>query len=162
MQIGRRRFLRGVGLTGALVRVGLPPLAAMFNFNGTAYAAPNKKLGGAPIESRFLIWFNGNGIPERYWIPTETGPNYELTSCLSPLARFRNDTHVITGLDNPAAAVGSGGTHPASMSGLMTCQPYTGRGAGGPSIDQRMVLLVQPQSALLWLNAEAAKTHSRL
>ena len=49
-----------MGFGGSLVRVGLPPLAAMFNGNGTAYAA-----GKAPaaIESRFLLWFNGNGIP---------------------------------------------------------------------------------------------------
>ena len=40
MNVSRRRFLRGVSLTtGALIRVGLPPLAAMFNSNGTAYAA---------------------------------------------------------------------------------------------------------------------------
>ena len=40
MPFSRRRFLRGIGMTGAAVRVGLPPLATMFNFNGTAYAAP--------------------------------------------------------------------------------------------------------------------------
>jgi len=49
----------------------------MFNFNGTAYAAPAKK-GDEAIESRFMIWWNGNGIPERYWIPETTGPAYEL------------------------------------------------------------------------------------
>ena len=40
MALSRRKFLRGVSLTGAMVRVGLPPLVAMFNSNGTAYAAP--------------------------------------------------------------------------------------------------------------------------
>ena len=39
MKLSRRTFLRGVSLTGAVARVGLPPLAAMFNSNGTAYAA---------------------------------------------------------------------------------------------------------------------------
>lgn len=39
MQLSRRKFLKGVSLTGAMVRVGLPPLAAMFNSSGTAYAA---------------------------------------------------------------------------------------------------------------------------
>ena len=43
MKLDRRKFLRGISASGALVRVGLPPLAAMFNFNGTAYAAPAKK-----------------------------------------------------------------------------------------------------------------------
>jgi hypothetical protein len=30
-------------MTGAAVQVGLPPLAAMFNMNGTAYAAEPAK-----------------------------------------------------------------------------------------------------------------------
>ena len=39
MLLSRRTFLRGMSMTGAAVQVGLPPLAAMFNTNGTAYAA---------------------------------------------------------------------------------------------------------------------------
>src|SRR5213592_183471 len=137
--ISRRTFLKGMGLTGAIVGVGLPSLEAMFNVNGTAYAA--ETIGGrvleSPIESRFLLWFNGNGIPERYWIPTETGPGYTLTPCLAPLAPFRNDIHVITGLDNAAARLpGPGNGHHNSMSALVSGTPFSGRGAGGPSIDQ--------------------------
>src|SRR5229473_2587203 len=105
MPLSRRRFLRGISLTGAVVRVGLPPLAAMFNSSGTAYAAAGKNPGGGPIETRFLVWFNGNGIPERYWIPAETGADYRLTPCLSPMAPFRNNIHVISGLDNQAAGL---------------------------------------------------------
>src|SRR5262245_27589723 len=99
--LSRRTFLRGMGASGAMVWVGTPPLEAMFNDSGTAYAA----VGGVrkPLESRFLLWFNGNGIPEKYWIPAETGSDYTLTPCLAPLAPFRRDVHVITGLDNPAA-----------------------------------------------------------
>ena len=112
----------------------------MFNSAGTAYAAEETvagKLKEAPIESRFVLWFNGNGIPERYWIPAETGPDYRMTPCLSPLAPFRNDIHLITGVDNYAAGMpGPGNGHHNSMSGLMSCTPFTGRGAGGPSIDQ--------------------------
>jgi hypothetical protein len=104
----------------------------MFNSHGTAYANET-----TPIASRFVLWFNGNGIPERYWIPAETGADYELTPCLSPLARFRNDFQIISGLDNPAARTpGPGNDHHRSMSGLMTGTCFTGRGAGGPSIDQ--------------------------
>ena len=84
MLLNRRRFLKGASATGALIRIGLPPLAAMFNSNGTAYAAADKKKGAEAIESRFLVWFNGNGIPERYWIPADTGGDYELTPCLAP------------------------------------------------------------------------------
>jgi hypothetical protein len=71
MSLSRRRFLRNLSMTGAAIRVGLPPLAAMFNMNGTAYAAAAQT--AQPIQPRFLSWFNGNGIPERYWIPREFG-----------------------------------------------------------------------------------------
>jgi len=137
--LSRRKLLQGFTLTGG-VWVGLPPLVSMFNAAGTAYAAEHTvtgKLAEAPIENRFVLWFNGNGIPERYWIPGETGPGYRLTPCLTPLAPFRNDIHVISGLDNFAAGLpGPGNGHHNSMSGLMTCTRFTGRGAGGASIDQ--------------------------
>ncbi len=134
----RRTFLKGIGLSGAIVRVGLPPLAGMFNGNGSAYAAERTRgKAGAEIESRFILWFNGNGIPERYWIPAETGPDYQITPCLAPLGPFRDDIHIITGLDNPAARKpGPGNDHHRSMSALVSGTSYTGRGAGGPSIDQ--------------------------
>ena len=135
MKLSRRTFLRGVSASGAVLRVGLPPLQAMFNSSGSAYAAPAGVT--APVEPRFLLWFNGNGIPERYWIPTETGADYELTPCLAPLKSFRRDIHVLSGLDNPAARTpGPGNTHHKSMSALVSGTPYTGRGAGGASIDQ--------------------------
>src|SRR6266542_5743984 len=94
-RLSRRVFLKGITLSGAPISVGLPPLVAMFNGNGTVYAAEAATVikKEAPIESRFVIWINGNGIPERYWIPAETGSNYRMTACLSPLAPFRNDIH---------------------------------------------------------------------
>ena len=135
MPLSRRRFLRNMSMTGAAIRVGLPPLAAMFNANGTAYAAT--PAADAAIQPRFVLWFNGNGIPERYWIPTETGAAYELTPCLAPLAAMRDDIHVVSGVDNPNARVTApGNTHHKSMSALVSGTPYTGRGAGGASIDQ--------------------------
>jgi hypothetical protein len=124
-----------MGVTGAAVRVGLPPLAAMFNSNGTAYAAPGKTNTG-PIEKRFVLWFNGNGIPERYWIPAETGRDYELTPCLTPLAPVREYVQVISGIDNVAARLyGQGNGHFSALCGLTTGTAYNGRGATGPSID---------------------------
>jgi hypothetical protein len=137
--VSRRKLLKGFTLTGG-AWIGLPPLVSMFNSTGTAYAAERAatgKVAEAPIESRFVLWFNGNGIPERYWIPAETGSGYNLTPCLAPLAPFRDDIHVISGLDNYAAGMpGPGNGHHNSMSGLMTCTPFTSRGAGGASIDQ--------------------------
>ena len=136
--VSRRKLLKGFTLTGG-AWIGLPPLVSMFNSAGTAYAAERAATGRvaeAPIENRFVLWFNGNGIPERYWIPAETGADYSLTPCLAPLAPFRNDIHVISGLDNFAAGMpGPGNGHHNSMSGLMTCTRFSGRGASGRSRD---------------------------
>src|SRR5579885_823556 len=142
LAVSRRKLLTGAA-KGVAVVIGLPPLEAMFNPNGTLYAEPLPAAAsrlpeaGTPPETRFVIWFNGNGITERYWIPKETGPDYEMTPCLAPLAPFRHDIHVISGLDNPAARMpGPGNDHHRSMSALMTGTSFTGHGAGGPSIDQ--------------------------
>jgi hypothetical protein len=125
----------------------------MFNSTGTAYAAER-----APIENRFVLWFNGNGIPERYWIPAETGADYRITPCLAPLAPFRNDIHVLSGLDNQAAGMpGPGNGHHNSMSGLMCCTPFTGRGAGGPSIDQAIAAKIGGDSRFKSLQVGVAQ-----
>ncbi len=132
--LSRRLLLKGFGAGGALIRLGLPPLEAMFNPNGTAYAA---ETAAGAIPTRFVFWFNGNGIPEKYWVPRETGADYSLPSCLQPLAPHRGDIHVITGLDSPAARLpGPGNSHYPSMSAVVSGRVYTGRGAGGASIDQ--------------------------
>jgi hypothetical protein len=130
--LSRRTFLKGLTLARGAAFLALPPLEAMFDRRGSAYADT-----GAPAETRFVLWFNGNGVPERYWIPTETGPAFALTPCLAPLAPFRGDIHVITGLDNSAAQLpGPGNGHHRSMSALVSGTPFTGRGAGGASIEQ--------------------------
>ena len=140
--LSRRKFLRGIGLGGASIRIGLPALAAMFNESGTAYAA-----GPKPIDTRFVFWFNGNGIPEKYWIPRQTGADFDFTPCLAPLERFRNDVHIVTGLDSPAARLpGPGNSHYPSMSALVSGQVYTGRGAGGTSIDQAIARSIGGES----------------
>jgi hypothetical protein len=131
----------GTSAAGAAVRLMLPTLDAMLDPNGAAYAAEG------PIPTRFLLWFNGNGIPERYWIPAETGPGYRLTPCLSPLAPFRNDFQLISGIDNPAARFSTtGNEHHRAMSGLFSGTAYTGRGAGGATFDQVLAGSIGRQS----------------
>src|SRR5581483_10554104 len=128
--LSRRTLLKGLTLARVPILVGLPPLEM--------FAATGATKGDAePIESRFVFWFNGNGIVEKYWIPEETGRDYTLTPCLAPLAPFKQDIHVITGLDNPAARLpGPGNDHHRAMSALVSGTQFTGRGAGGPSLDQ--------------------------
>jgi hypothetical protein len=131
--LSRRTLLRGAAT--APVALALPPLQAMFNSHGTAYA--DDKAQTASIPTRFVLWFNGNGIPEKYWLPSEVGEQIPLSPCLAPLAADWPYITVLTGLDNPAAGLrGLGNGHTNSMSGLMSGLSYTGRGAGGASIDQ--------------------------
>src|ERR1041385_5775765 len=147
-RVSRRRFLKGLTLAGGAIQVGLPPLVSMFNSTGTAYAAEAATNGvAAPIESSFVLWFNGNGIPERYWIPADTGADFHFSTCLSPLASFRNDIHILSGLDNQAANTsGPGNGHHKAVSGVVSCTPFTGHGAGGPSIDQAVAGKIGQQS----------------
>src|SRR5436305_14321355 len=132
VRTSRRSLLKGITAAGARIAIGLPPLVSMFNSAGTAYAAATNTASAAgpgiekPIESRFVLWFNGNGIPERYWIPSEEGRDYRITPCLSPPAPFRSDVHVLSGLDN-ASSGGPGNGHTNSMTGLMTGARSTGR-----------------------------------
>ena len=134
-RLSRRIFLKGLTAAHAPVIVGVPPLISMFNSAGTAYAAgPVAKKETAPIGKRFVIWFNGNGIPERYWIPSNTGANYDLTPCLTPIGRLKDDVLVLSGLDNTYG--GSG--HPQSLCALMTCSRLSSNGPGFPSMDQTL------------------------
>jgi len=112
------------------VIVGLPPLISMFNSTGTAYAA--ETTGKGAIGKRFVIWFNGNGIPERYWIPSRTGADYDITPCLSPIGRLKDDVLVLSGLDN----MYGGNGHPQSLCALMTCTRLSSSGPSAASLDQ--------------------------
>jgi hypothetical protein len=129
-RLSRRTFLKGLTATQASVIVGLPPLISMFNSTGTAYAADAKV--DSAIGKRFVIWFNGNGIPERYWIPSITGTGYDITPCLTPIGRLKDDILVLSGLDNTYGANG----HPQSLCALMTCTRLSSSGPGSPSLDQ--------------------------
>src|SRR5690242_455612 len=117
-RLSRRFFLKGVTLSHAPVIVGLPPLVSMFNAAGTAYAADSTTTPGSrkAIPRRFVLWFNGNGITERYWIPSRTGANYDITPCLTPIARLKDDVLVLSGLDNTAIGGIAGDGHAFAMS----------------------------------------------
>ena len=137
-RLSRRTLLKGLTFSHASVIVGLPPLVSMFNAAGTAYAAertPANEQGGA-IAKRFVLWFNGNGIAERYWIPSRTGLDYDISPCLLPIAKLRDDVLVLSGLDNTVMGGKTGSGHEGAMSALMTGMPFSGRGGGGRSFDQ--------------------------
>ncbi len=86
----RRTLLQGAGY-GLLAAVGLPPLEAMLNGNGTAHA------DGTPIPVRFGIWYWGSGVRRERFFPTTTGPNWEITPELAPLEGVRSEINVLGG-----------------------------------------------------------------
>lgn len=130
--INRRHLLRGV-MGGAAVSLALPPLDAMFNGNGTAYAA------GDPPPKRLGIWFWGCGVrPDRFF-PSVVGKDWEVTEELEPLAHLRDDFTLVSGLDIKLSAashfVGRSAMVAGAHQGSSSFEPKYGT-VGGPSIEQ--------------------------
>lgn len=131
-KLSRRTVLRGLA-GGAAVSVALPPLEAMMNDNGTAYA------NGEDFPLRFISFFWGNGIINSRFEPSVTGPGWELTEELQPFAPVKSYVSVLTGIMNRCA---NQITHHEGMTAFSgyTFQPAGGPGFssnyGGPTIDQ--------------------------
>jgi len=86
--LSRRTVLRGVGAT-----VALPFLDAMAP--GVSALARN---AAGPVR-RFQAIFVPNGMAMEYWSPAATGRDFELTPILRPLAPFRDQMLVFSGLN---------------------------------------------------------------
>jgi Protein of unknown function (DUF1552) len=134
--LSRRAVLRGALAGGAVMTIPLPRLGAMFNGNGTAYAA------GAPIR-HFGVFFFGNGVVPNSFAPKPrvTGPLGALTTQLSPFEAVKSKITVVSGFDlHTGRALGVPHGH---FVGSLTGAPATAEGAPGgrrkyqlPSIDQ--------------------------
>ena len=85
--LSRRTVLRGVGAT-----VALPFLDAMAP-GVSALARPAAR----PVR-RFQAIFVPNGMAMEYWTPATVGRDFELTPILQPLAPFRDQMLVFSGL----------------------------------------------------------------
>jgi len=108
--ISRRTLLRGAGAAMAL-----PFLEAM---------APSAKAADAAARPRRLsVFYTPNGMMMEPFRPTTTGADYALPSTLEPLAPFRGQMTVITGLGHQQAAAmgdlaaGHGRSCPAFLTG---------------------------------------------
>lgn len=112
----RRTVLRGMA-AGAAVTVGLPVLDAMLDGNGGAFAQD-----GAPLPTRFGVWFWGNGIRREHWIPDQVGPGWQAKAELQPLidAGVRDWFSVVSGLHIKTA----NHPHHSGMAGIMTGAAY--------------------------------------
>lgn len=87
----RRTLLRST-LKGAAVALALPILDSALDVNGEAFAA-----SGNPLPVRFGTWHWGCGMNPDRWVPATTGPGWEMTPELQPLAAFRKDINLYTG-----------------------------------------------------------------
>src|SRR5262245_8850889 len=79
----RRTVLRGIGAT-----IALPFLEAM---------VPTARAAAKPVH-RFLTFYVPNGMAMEYWTPKDEGNAFELSPILEPLAPFRNQLTVLSGL----------------------------------------------------------------
>ena len=106
--IPRRTVLRGLGVSLALPLLDgmVPALAAVRN---TA-ANPVRRLG---------VVYVPNGMMMDHWTPTTEGAGFDLPSILQPLAPFRDDIHVLSGMHG----VASEGLHARASTRFLTGVP---------------------------------------
>jgi hypothetical protein len=105
--ISRRTVLRGVGAA-----VALPLLDAM-----VPALTASQRTAAKPVR-RLGVVYHPNGVVYENWLPKGVGKEFEFSTVLSPLERFRDRTLVITGLaDRQAEALGDGGGDHSRASG---------------------------------------------
>ena len=89
----RRRFLRSAGVT-----LALPLLDCMM---------PKLVRAAEPARPRRMLLISNNlGVLPKPFFPQATGRDYELSPYLAPLAEFRNDFTVFSGLSHPGVVGG--------------------------------------------------------
>ena len=83
----RRTILKGLGAS-----LSLPFLEAML----PAFAARGRAASGPA--HRFLTFYVPNGMAMQHWLPKGEGSNFELNSVMEPLAPFKKQMLVLSGL----------------------------------------------------------------
>jgi hypothetical protein len=133
--VSRRAVLRGLG-----VSLSLPMLDAMSP--GLAFGGGGSKGAKTDGPTRMAWVYVPNGLDMPNWTPKGEGKNFELTALLKPLAPFRDQMLVLSGLTcDKARANGDGpGDHARAMAAFLTgCQARKTGGANiraGLSADQ--------------------------
>src|SRR5437870_3222483 len=122
----RRTVLRGMGATMAL-----PFLDAMI----PAFS-PQARAAVKPVP-RFQAFYVPNGMAMEYWSPKGEGSAFELSPILEPLAPYRNQMLVLSGLKaswNYIHAVASG----SLLTGTIRCLRNEVSIIADVSMDQRL------------------------
>ena len=91
--VSRRRFLRS-----ASVMLALPLLDSL--------SPKSVRAAESATPRRMLLISNNLGVLPKRFFPETTGRDYELSPYLSPLAEFRNDFTVFSGLSHPGVVGG--------------------------------------------------------
>lgn len=113
MAHSRRMFLRGAG-----VALALPFLPSLLD-RATRAAAANVN------RPRYLAVFAPCGMHLPDWIPEGSGPDWQLSRSLAPLAAYRDRMTVVRGLNATATYSPYQGYHQRECASWLTCTPIT-------------------------------------
>jgi len=154
--LSRRTLLRGIGTA-----VALPFLDAM---RPAFSAAPSRLAGKAPV--RLALSYVPNGIIMEDWTPVAEGTLGQLPSVLEPIAKYKDDVMLLSGLThNNGRALGDGpGDHARAAASFLTgVHPKKTHGAdiqNGISVDQVAADLIGDRTR--FASIELATEHGRL
>ncbi|GDY19728.1 hypothetical protein LBMAG56_10730 [Verrucomicrobiota bacterium] len=135
LTLSRRTFLRGAGVTLALPLLeAMTPWRARAASTATAAAAPPRR----------MICINTTlGLHTPNLFPEQAGKDYALTPYLEPLADFRRDFTVFSGLSHPEVD----GGHPAELCYLTTApHPRADNFKNTISLDQYAIEKLVPDT----------------
>lgn len=141
-RLTRRTILRGAG-----VAMSLPWLESL-----SAWGEEPTPDRDAAYPKRFAALFMGNGVNPNHWWAKGAGEQMELSQSLAPLAPFKSQLNVISGLFNKHAT--GVGIHPGQTGNILSGAALQ-KGAvlrGGVSIDQVLADHFQdltPQASLV-------------
>jgi hypothetical protein len=135
LRFNRRSLMRGL-LGGTTVCLGLPALDIFLDGHGKAWA------DGARLPTRFGTYFWGLGLTDTpagtRWVPTKTGPGYEITPELESLKAIRDKVSVFSGF----RVIGDGRPNIVHWSGHASILSGTAPALNGsfdaPSLDTRV------------------------
>ena len=154
----RRTFLKGMGAT-----IALPMLDAMSPAL-SALSATTRSAAQSPL--RLAFTYVPNGITMADWTPQGSGAAFELTRVMKPMAAFRGDMSVLSGLAHRnGMALGDGpGDHARAAASYLTgVHPRKTAGAdiqNGISVDQVAAEKVGQATRFRVVNRSAPRRNS--
>lgn len=155
-QIGRRRFLRGMGAS-----VTLPAMASLADEGKKGIGTTST---GAPLRTAYL--YAPNGVILDKWRPEGFGSDFRLNQSMKSLEGFRDDFQVIKGFDqkngNPGRE-GAGDHARANATFLTGARPLRTSGANitvGISADQLAANFLSRETRLSSLELTCERTRN--